>query len=472
MGQYKVVYNSVMLAMERGEVVQSFARLFSIAPEKAAAILDKPKTVLRSQLNAHEAEIWREKLLAIGIDVDVVDATQPQVGRAVRSAYNELPAVALALAPQPEVGAPEEDSVSRRYGNQEAGFLFSGSGLGYFRLWIANLLLNVLTLGIYSPWAKVRAQQYFYGNTQLAGASFQCLSQPGRILVWRLVFLGLLAGGAALQYVSVAAGKVAAGVLLLLMPALLVFALSVRRDCSAWCRAGFGFEAELRSAYAAAMWLLVPLLGVLVASTQQDKTVMALAMCACALLLPYGVYAITRHVVTHSKFGNRFFGFSAQPVDYYKLLFLKLPLLSVLPGAVLAVVGQEQALAPLGLLAAVRSGQTPQWAAVLPGCLPGGLMAVAVLVVVACWQAQQFNLRYHGLSLGKSYVISDMRTLPLLWLWLGNIAAIVLTAGLFVPWARVRMLRYRLSCLSVYVSYDLDDIIKEARNGAMMQSAR
>ena len=37
---------------------------------------------------------------------------------------------------------------------------FSGSGSEYFRIWIVNLLLTIVTLGIYYPWAKVRQTRY------------------------------------------------------------------------------------------------------------------------------------------------------------------------------------------------------------------------------------------------------------------------------------------------------------------------
>ena len=33
---------------------------------------------------------------------------------------------------------------------------FVGTGSEYFRIWIVNLLLTIVTLGIYSAWAKVR----------------------------------------------------------------------------------------------------------------------------------------------------------------------------------------------------------------------------------------------------------------------------------------------------------------------------
>ncbi|MET2872051.1 DUF898 family protein, partial [Exiguobacterium profundum] len=55
---------------------------------------------------------------------------------------------------------------------------FIGSGSEYFRIWIVNLLLTIVTLGIYSAWAKVRTLQYFYRNTQLAGSSFDYHGSP------------------------------------------------------------------------------------------------------------------------------------------------------------------------------------------------------------------------------------------------------------------------------------------------------
>ena len=51
-------------------------------------------------------------------------------------------------------------------------FEFRGNGGEYFRIWIVNLLLTIVTLGIYSAWAKVRRLRYFYGNTFLDGQSF------------------------------------------------------------------------------------------------------------------------------------------------------------------------------------------------------------------------------------------------------------------------------------------------------------
>ena len=68
---------------------------------------------------------------------------------------------------------------------------FSGEAGEYFRIWIVNVCLSVVTLGIYSAWAKVRRKKYFYGNTLLNGASFEYLADPKAILKGRLIVFGL-----------------------------------------------------------------------------------------------------------------------------------------------------------------------------------------------------------------------------------------------------------------------------------------
>ena len=63
---------------------------------------------------------------------------------------------------------------------QEMPFEFKGTASQYFGIWIVNLLLTIITLGIYTPWAKVRTKRYFYGNTLLDGSPFDYLASPDR----------------------------------------------------------------------------------------------------------------------------------------------------------------------------------------------------------------------------------------------------------------------------------------------------
>ena len=78
---------------------------------------------------------------------------------------------------------------------------FTGSGSEYFRIWIVNLLLTIVTLGLYHPWAKVRRLRYFYGNTHIGDHTLDFHGNPTRML------RGFLLLGALLLLYTVA-GKV------------------------------------------------------------------------------------------------------------------------------------------------------------------------------------------------------------------------------------------------------------------------
>ena len=68
---------------------------------------------------------------------------------------------------------------------------FTGSGGEYFRVWIVNVLLGILTLGFYTPWARRRTAQYFYDHSMVAGSPLEFTAQQ-RKMVMGFVMLVLL----------------------------------------------------------------------------------------------------------------------------------------------------------------------------------------------------------------------------------------------------------------------------------------
>ena len=84
--------------------------------------------------------------------------------------------------------------------NFKYGFEFKGHATEYFRIWIVNVVLSVMTLGIYSAWAKVRTKRYFYGNTFLDGSSFEYHGEPLKILIGRLILFFFFITYALLSY--------------------------------------------------------------------------------------------------------------------------------------------------------------------------------------------------------------------------------------------------------------------------------
>lgn len=60
---------------------------------------------------------------------------------------------------------------------------FSGSGGEFFRVWIVNVLLSVVTLGFYTPFARRRTAQYFYSHTLVAGSPLEFTAQQRKMVI-------------------------------------------------------------------------------------------------------------------------------------------------------------------------------------------------------------------------------------------------------------------------------------------------
>jgi len=50
---------------------------------------------------------------------------------------------------------------------------FEGNGAELFGILMKNFFLNLLTLGIYYPWAKAKQLRYYYGSSRIHGSDFQ-----------------------------------------------------------------------------------------------------------------------------------------------------------------------------------------------------------------------------------------------------------------------------------------------------------
>ena len=85
-------------------------------------------------------------------------------------------------SPDPAAASSNHPTPPRRQGFPE----FTGSGQEYFGIWIVNVVLSIITLGLYVPWARVRTRRYFYENTNLFGSPFEYLAEG------RQIFLGYL----------------------------------------------------------------------------------------------------------------------------------------------------------------------------------------------------------------------------------------------------------------------------------------
>lgn len=71
---------------------------------------------------------------------------------------------------------------------------FEGATTDYFVMWIGVVFLNIITLGLYSPWGTVRLKRYLYGQTGVGAQHFSFLGDPIAILKGRLLIAGVFIG--------------------------------------------------------------------------------------------------------------------------------------------------------------------------------------------------------------------------------------------------------------------------------------
>jgi len=131
----------------------------------------------------------------------------------------------------------------------EGSFVFIGSGVQYFKIWIVNLLLSVLTLGIFSAWAKTRTKRYFYRNTQFDGHGFDYHASPFSILLFRIllivVAIVLVFVGASNWYMQFLVPVF----VLLVSPGLIWFWMKFEAEMSSFRGVRFGFIGACSAAY-------------------------------------------------------------------------------------------------------------------------------------------------------------------------------------------------------------------------------
>ncbi|WP_111641056.1 YjgN family protein [Marinimicrobium alkaliphilum] len=313
-------------------------------------------------------------------------------------------------------------------------FIFTGKGGEYFRIWIVNLLLTIVTLGIYSAWAKVRNKQYFYANTSVDDATFSYHADPKKILLGRLIagaFFLLYLGA---EYISLALSAVMFAVFLLVLPWVVCKALRFNAANSAYRNVSFQFRGTMAESYKA--FLLWPLAGAL----------------TLGVLFPFAVYKQQHFIAGRHSYGDTPFEFTASLGRYYRIYL-------VLAGIVV-----------LGLVAAFSVGMLSSMigAAIGVVLVPFVIMAL-YLLLFAGHQAMMANARYQHLSLNAHRTDSDWDTLGYAWLLVTNTLGIALTFGLFIPWAKVRAARYKAKHTWCLVAGNLDGMVadQQSRKGSV-----
>ncbi len=283
---------------------------------------------------------------------------------------------------------------------------------------------------MYSAWAKVRKKKYFYGSTRLDGDSFDYFARPKAILKGRIVaFVAfvLYALVGELYPVSRYAFWVLA---VLFLPWLIVRAFTFNARNSAYRGLRFDFTATAKDA----AWVYIGKLAVV-----------ALTL---GFALPWFMARQKAFVVSHHAYGTAGFGCELSARRYFGIY--------IRAGLILSAVG-----AVLGGLSALLLPKLEQlgplsWVALL---LPAILLYVGYAVSYAYMQSRTTNLLWASTFGPGVRFESTLAAAGLARLYVGNLLAVACSAGLLIPWAVVRTLRYRIENFAMILE---EEIVHEA----------
>jgi uncharacterized membrane protein YjgN (DUF898 family) len=368
---------------------------------------------------------------------------------------------------RPASAAPSADEPPRRL-----AIRFTGSGSEYFGIWVVNLLLTLVTLTVYYPWAKVRKLRYFYANTEVDGQPLGFHASPLKVLRGYALIVAFGVLYAIASRVSPVAGVVAFALLAALWPALLKSTLQFRLANTSWRGLRLRFTGDLAGAYRACWPAYIPLLAFAVAGALSPQSrpragaggaLMGLGMLALLALLPLLVFLVRRYQHDHYVYGPIQTRLAARPGAFYALA-AKVLGLALLGGGVAFVLVAALAAA---LALAIKSG-TGSNAGVAVGIALGILGALLAIVGINLAVRPYVSSRLQNLVWSHTghrslRFQSAVRFWPLFRLFVKNGLLVTLTLGLYWPFAAVSLARLRLEAVSILARVDPATLASQAR---------
>lgn len=345
---------------------------------------------------------------------------------------------------------------------------FTGKGSEYFSIWISNLLLTVITLSIYSAWAKVRRVRWFAQHTMLLGDRFDYHGTPLRVLFGRMIALSFFGLYHLVTIWSSKAGLLVLGLLFFIGPWLLAMGWRFQLVNTRWRELHFDFKFQWRALYQASfpvmLIIIVPLfLGLLTevsksTQTEDEKKGLALAIISVPVIFwflwPLAKAPLIQFRQRGTYYGSQSFEFGSilKALCLLQLMLLGISMLaSVLIGIffVWDMYGLDLLKAKLDI-----------WAAVMPLLLKSLLVFFLFAMIIwavskaqaeqALWRQTRWRtVRFH----------SEIRVWRLFFLGLKNIIFILLSFGLYWPFAQVALARYRIESIVLTSEMDWPDLL-------------
>jgi uncharacterized membrane protein YjgN (DUF898 family) len=321
-------------------------------------------------------------------------------------------------------------------------FSFTGSPLEYFSVWIVNVALTIITLGLYSPWAKVRRERYLTSHTELAGVQFEYTADAWKIFKGRVLLI------AALIVIAIARAIPTIWILIVFplfalgWPWVIASALRFRARYTSYRNLSFHFVGAAGGAFA---HCVVP---------------KVIAVMTLWLLAPWAQLSSKRYSVNNLQYGVTSFQTLVtfgQVYQVYALAAILLVLGILLTGCGIGVAGISSAALESGDLSLLSVPRLVIAASLFCGglgliaCTPG---YIRLGVARRVWD---------GATIGTCSISWTPSMGRYLAIAITNTLLRSVTLGLASPWCVVRVRKFLVENLAVIGPQSLDDFVGQRR---------
>lgn len=363
---------------------------------------------------------------------------------------------------------------------------FNGSGTEYFKIWIVNILLTIVTLGIYHPWAKVRTRRYFYGNTDLDNANFEYHATGKQLFISYLIAFSLLIAVTILGEIFLLFGIIATIAFLFAIPWIIWRSIKFNLRMTSYRNVRFGFNGSLGGACAAFLGypiglflaffiVLSAIFGVV--GILMGMEIISAILISILLLLFYPAYfaminkIFNMYFINGAQFGQGQFDTELEFRTFFNIalkgmgLGLLLSIVAVIVFGLLAYLsmGFEQISMMLEQMQNMEEGAEPDPAFFIFIFAFYALLIPISIYIVAYFKARRRAYIFGETTLERSVNFeSTLRANTLFGIYITNILLIILTLGLAYPWTAVRLYRYSIESINVGAAQGLDGYMSSA----------
>ena len=305
---------------------------------------------------------------------------------------------------------------------------FTGTVKDYFGIWISNLILSIITFGIYSAWAKVRRERFFKNNTKIFNKNFGYHASGGQIFKGRFIAFLILIALNVISTIMPILGGILVIVLVFIFPLILNKSMKFSARVTSYRNIRFNWHGK----YWKTFWffLLAPLLGLL-----------SLGFLTPLISKSYYYYFARSH-----SYGTSFFSCNPKVSHFYIAFLIGGILPTIIISCIFILFVYLQI--TLTILECFK--------------LPAIIIYTLIFCMIFIYKTLCRNILLRSLVLEDVIGFnSNINPLTFIWISLSNLVLILISLGLLIPLARVRMYKYLSNCTMLFANKNMNGFIDE-----------